>query len=289
MKAIFVEDTESHRNTIRQMLVDHCPQVELLGEANSLESGYKLIKKTKPELVLLDVELYPGTSFDLLNDLRLENAIDFEIIFLTSFATFEYPVRAIQYAALDFLMKPLDVEKLQEAINRAEKKFKEKNATPQYQEQIALLLQNLRSSPERKFKRIAFHRSGGQIEFVATDDIIYCEAEKDVTHVYLNNDKQFTAMRNLAFYAKPLEIDFNFFRISDKQLVNLNFLQNYNHSKDYQLTLTNGKALNASRRGGQELRQHLNSNFQPNTEGVVISPEAEKGVLKTLLKRVLGF
>lgn len=289
MRTIFVEDTEEHRETIRQMLSEF-KQIQLVGEADSLETGYDLIRKVKPELVLLDIELYPGTAFDLLNQLQATGKIDFEIIFLTGFARLDYPIRAIQYAALDFLMKPIDKDKMKEAIERAEKKLSEKQTTPQYQEQIQLLLQNLKNPPEKRLNRIAFHRSGGTIEFVATDTIVYLEAEKDVTHVFLNDNKKFTAMRNLSFYAKPLEIDFNFFRISDKQLVNLDYLKSYSHSEEYQLTLTNGNKLYASRRGGQELKQHLNEGFQVgNTEGVAaITPEVETGLLRGLLKKVLG-
>ena len=289
MRTVFVEDVESHRHTIRQILSDF-EQITLVGEADSLETAYTLIRKVKPELVFLDVQLEPYTAFDLLNRLQADGKVDFEVIFLTGHHNYEYPIRAIQYAALDFLTKPIDKEKMEEAILRAEKKLAEKQETPQYQEQIQLLLQNLRNPPEKKMSRIAFHRSGGTIEFVAADDIVYCEADKDVTHIFMNDNKKFTAMRNLSFYAKPLEMDFNFFRISDKQLVNLDYLKTYSHSEEYQLTLTNGKTLYASRRGGQELKQHLNETFNtPNTEGVAtIAPEAEKGILRNILKKLLG-
>ncbi len=288
MRTIFIEDTESHRNTIRTMLGE-CSTVELVGEADSIESGYSLIKQEKPDLAILDVELYPGTAFDILNKLQNEGKIDFEVIFLTGFANFEYPVRAIHYAALDFLMKPIDKEKLREAVERAAQKISEKRAPAEYQEQIKILLQNLKNPPERKSNRIAFHRAGGAIEFVGANDIIYCEADKDVTYVFLADGKKFTATRNLAFYARPLEIDFNFFRISDKQLVNLDFLKVYEHSKDYQLTLTNGKQLYASRRGGQELKQHLQDLFGGEIKPeVVASTEAETSLLRNLLKRLLG-
>lgn len=297
MKTVFVEDTESHRNTIRQMLLEYCPQVQLAGEADSLDSGYHLIKKTNPQLVLLDVELYPGTAFDLLNRLQAEGEIKFEVIFLTGFANFEYPVRAIQYAALDFLMKPIDKDKLKEAVERVEKKLSNKEFS--LREQIELLLHNLTNPPERRSNRIIFHRGKGTIDFVHVDDIIYCEADKDVTKVFLKgytqNDKQkdipsFTAMRNLASYAKLLEIDFNFFRISDKQLVNLNHVSSYNHSNDFELLLLNGRTLYASRRGGQELKQHLNK-VSPSAsldKATEITPETENSILKMILKRLLG-
>lgn len=299
MRTVFVEDTESHRNTIRQMLLEHCPQVQLVGEADSLDSGYNLIKKENPELVLLDVELYPGTAFDLLNRLQAEGEINFEVIFLTGFANFEYPVRAIQYAALYFLMKPIDKDKLKEAIDRVEKKLANQQNAVQYQEQIKQFLHNLTNPPEKRSNRIAFHRGGGTIDFVYVDDIVYCEADRDVTKVFLKgytqNDKQedipsFTAMRNLASYAKPMEIDFNFFRISDKQLVNIDHVTSYRHSNDFELLLFNGRKLYASRRGGQEFKQYWNklSISSSSNNKTEISPEAENNILKMILKKLLG-
>jgi two-component system, LytTR family, response regulator len=288
MKTVFVEDTEEHSESIRKILSEF-EQVNLVGNANSIESGYELIRSAKPELVLLDVELYPGTSFDLLNRLQGEGKIDFEIIFLTSFARVDYPIRAISYSALDFLMKPIAPEKMKEAIERAEKKISQKHTNFHYQEQIQLLLQNLKNPPDRRSNRIAFHRSGGTIEFVAASDIVYCEAEKDLTHIYLLDNRKFTAMRNLSFYAKPLEIDFNFFRISDKILLNLDYLKTYSHSEDYKVILSNGKTIYASRRGGQDLKQHITDDYlKPTTEGGKFIPnEVEKGFLKNILRKLL--
>lgn len=286
MRTVFVEDTETHRKTIRQMLLD-CPSVNLIGEAEDIDSGYDLIKKSSPDLVILDVELYPGTAFDILNRLQTDGTIDFEVIFLTGFANFEYPVRAIHYAALDFLMKPLDKTKLIEATERAAQKIAQKHDAFENKEQIALLLQNLKNPPERRSNRVVFHRAGGAIEFVNVSDIVYCEADKDTTHVFLNDGKKFTATRNLSHYARPLEVDFNFFRISDKQLVNLDFLKSYEHNKEYKLTLANNKTLYASRRGGQDLRQHLHDNFGGESKTQPPTLEAETGLLKGLLRRLL--
>jgi two-component system, LytTR family, response regulator len=288
MKTIFVEDTASHRQTIEQIL-NEIDEVELLGSADSLETGYALIQKTKPALVILDVELYPGTAFDLLERIQKVNEIDFEIIFLTGFSKLEYPIRAIQYAALDFIMKPIDAEKLKEAIARAGKKILQKQQSFQNNLQIKLLLQNLKSPNEKQSNRIAFHRSKGAIEFVNVTDIIYCEAEKEITNIFLKDKSHFAAMKTLSYYTKLLETDFNFFRISDKCLVNLDYLKTYNHNKDYELELTTGKILYASRRGGQELKQRVNNSFHaPTEEKNKINPEIEKGLLKLLFNRLFG-
>lgn len=286
MRTIFVEDNASHRSTIRQLLEQY-PGVILVGEADSVQTAFNMIRDLKPELVMLDVELYPGTAFDLLKSIQEQGQIDFEVIFLTGFANFEYPLRAIHYAALDFLMKPIDKDKFEEAIERAKLKIAEKKNPDGLKAQIEILLQNLRHPPEKRTNKVAFHRIGGVIEFVGTEEIVYCEADRDMTHVFLADGRKFTATRNLAFYARPLEIDFNFFRISDKQLVNLDFLRAYEHSKDYQLTLNNGVVLYASRRGGQELKQHFAAYYDAGSR-MPDNPEKsdEAGILKQLLQKL---
>jgi two-component system LytT family response regulator len=280
MKTIFIEDTESHRETIQQILKS-IKKVELIGNADSVSSGYELINKTKPNLVLMDIELYPGTAFDLLEKIQSEREIDFEIIFLTGFANFEYPIRAIQYAALDFIMKPIDPEKLIIAVERAEKKILQKQLAFQNNLQIQLLLQNLRNPNERRSNRIALHRPKGLIEFVLVEEIIYLEADKEVTSIYFKDDKKIVATKSLAFYSNPLTLDFNFFRISDKQLVNLDYLRSYNHIEGYQLTLINGIALYASRRGGQDLKQHLNRTLES-------TPIVKPNIMINALNKLIG-
>ena len=157
------------------------------------------------------------------------------------------------------------------------------------QEQIAYLLQSLSNTPEKKKIKLAFYRVGGAIDFVDAQEIIYCEADKDTTHVFLSDGRKFTAIRNLAFYAKPLEIDFNFFRISDKQLVNLDYLRSYEHSRDYQLTLSNGIILHASRRGGQDLKQYITESYKVNQKTAMLPSKTEEtGLLKNILRRLLG-
>ena len=287
MRTVFVDDNDSHRNTIRYLL-NQCQDVELIGEADSLETAYSLIRTLHPQLVLLDVELYPGTAFDLLQRLQSEGPINFQIIFLTGFANFEYPIRAIHYAALDFLMKPVDQHKFFQAVGKALQKVSSNNYNDELQLQIAYLLQNLAADTEKKKIKLAFHRVGGAIDFVYAKEIVYCEADKDTTLVVLSDGRQFAATRNLSFYAKSMQLDFNFFRISDKQLVNLDFVQTYEHHKNYQLTLVNGVVLHASRRGGQDLRQYIASNYHSDnitTSAGSISPKVDS--LSSLIKNFL--
>ena len=138
-----------------------------------------------------------------------------------------------------------------------------------------------RSIASRNYRVVA-------IDFVYAKEIVYCEADKDTTLVVLSDGRQFAATRNLSFYAKSMQLDFNFFRISDKQLVNLDFVQTYEHHKNYQLTLVNGVVLHASRRGGQDLRQYIASNYHSDnitTSAGSISPKVDS--LSSLIKNFL--
>ncbi len=261
IRTILVEDIAAERNTFKETLENCCPELMVVGEGESIETGFEVIMKTKPDLVFLDINLNYGTGFDLLNKCLEVGDIHFEIIFLTGETNINYPVRAIHYSALDFIYKPIDSTKLHEAVNRVKAKLASKATNPFYQQQLELLIQNLKNNQDKKTNKVAFHRSGGAIEFVQTSHILYCEAEKDITHIHLSDNTKFTAMKNLSFYARPLEIDFNFFRISDKLLINLEYLQNYDHNDDFKVLLTNGKILYASRRGGQDLKQYLKEKY----------------------------
>jgi two-component system, LytTR family, response regulator len=299
MRTIFIDDSKDCRDDLRKILRG-CPDVNLVGEATNVTDGYELIKREKPELAILDVELTPYTSFDLLNRLYKESVIDFEIIFLTAFLNYEYPKRAIQYSALAFEDKPIDEEKLLAAIRKAKECIDNKNREaippPQYQAQIQLLLQNLQNNTERKSRRIAIHRPKNLIEFVLVDDIIYCKAEGEITHIYLKTQKEpLKAIRHLGFYAKPLEIDFDFTKIRNNILLNLDYVKSYQHADDYPVTLTTGEILEASRQFAPDFRTRLNEFYAQNSaskttskEFVALTPEVENNILKSFFKRLLG-
>ena len=275
IKAIMVEDMLANREVLRTMLAEVCPQVELLGEAENVEQGYQLIKSVQPDLVFLDIQLDRETSFDLLERLYAEDAIGFEIIFITGVGTFENVTRAIEFSALDFIHKPISEEKLVKAVEKAAKKI----SRPQYNRQIGLLLDIL-NHPAQKSRRIAFHLLKGIIEFVLVDDIVLLEADGPVTHIRLRDGSNLTAMKNLGHYSRLLTSEYNFFPISNDKVVNLDFVKRYNHA-ELTLTLVYGTHIIAARRGGQDFRRFLSENKEyKNLEG-------SKGILG-ILKGLLG-
>ena len=256
-------------------MLQECPQVTLIGEAATQEEAYQLIQTLSPSLVFMDIQMKEGTSFDLLEKLHNEGGVHFEIIFVTAYGKYEYATKAIEYSALDFITKPIEPDKLKTAVEKAEKVL-DKN---QYAAQIALLLENL-ARPNTKSKRIAFHLAKGIVEFVEVENIIYLEADTQVTYIFLKNGEKLTAMRNLGHYSKLLLTDYDFFPISNKHLVHLAYVTRYNHS-ELTVRLTNGEHLFASRRGGKDFRQYLNNNKQD-------YPDLQNGGLGGFLKRLLG-
>jgi two-component system LytT family response regulator len=275
LSAIMVEDMLANREVLRTMLTDLCPQVELVGEAENVEQGYQLIKSTQPDIVFLDIQLDRETSFDLLDRLHEEDAIGFEIIFITGVGTFENVTRAIEFSALDFIHKPISEEKLVSAVEKAAKRVQK----PQYNRQIELLLDIL-SHPTQKSRRIAFHLLKGVIEFVPVDDVVLLEADGPVTHIRLRDGTKLTAMKNLGHYSRLLTSDYDFFQISNDKVVNLDFVKRYNHA-ELTLTLLDGSHLIAARRGGQDLRRFL-------SENKAFRSIEDKGGLLGMLKQLFG-
>jgi two-component system LytT family response regulator len=276
IQAIIVEDTFDNRETLKKILADECPQVRLLGEAENVKQGCDLITSMNPDLVFLDIQLGKGTSFDLLEELHAQDAIHFEIIFVSGHGTFENYTRAIEFSALDFINKPIEAEKLVKAVEKAAKRL----GGRQYNRQIELLLEHLHR-PNAKSRRIAFHLLKGIVEFVQVEDIVRCEAEGVVSHVHLKDGSKLTAMKNLGYYSRLLTVEHNFFQISNDMLINLDFVRRYNHS-ELAITLTDGQVVYASRRGGQDFRKFLNDNKE---YGRLEETQGLASLLKGLFKR----
>lgn len=275
IRAIIIEDMPANREVLRRMLQEHCPEIIVSGEAETVEQGYLLVKNEQPDLVFLDIQLDRETSFDLLDRLHDEDAINFEIIFVTGVGNYENVTRAIEFSALDLIHKDLTPDKLVKAVEKAARKLNRL----QYNRQIEMLLDILRKSGGRS-RRIAFHLPRGVIEFVQVDDIVALEADGVVAHVRLSNGIKFTAMKNLGHYSKLLTAEYDFFQISGDTVVNLDYVKRYNHS-ELTLTLTDGSHLIAARRGGQDFRRYLSENKK-------YSNLEEKDGLLRLLRGLFG-
>ena len=122
MTTVIIDDQEATHNNLKQLLAQYHPEVHLLGGAYDVATGIQLIRSTQPQVLFLDVELTDGTGFDLLNQIEAEKYV---IIFVSTYH--KYAIRAFDFAAMAYLIKPTSPEKLQQALERAQLHFRQRN------------------------------------------------------------------------------------------------------------------------------------------------------------------
>ncbi|MBT1711748.1 LytTR family DNA-binding domain-containing protein [Fulvivirgaceae bacterium PWU5] len=234
--ALIVDDESHQRNALAELLQQHFPQITPVTAAASVPEALSLLREHRPRLVFLDIMLPPYTGFDFLQQAP---AIDFEIIFTTSFE--EYAIKAFRLSAVDYLIKPLVLEELQQAIDR----FTEKNSAKINIDHLALLMENIQARNQRP-KKIALPTLTGYI-FVTIDDIVRCESDNTYTTFYLINKAKVIVSKTLK-ECEGLLSDFSFFRVHNSHLVNLDYIQEYMKGEGGVIKMTDGSHVDVSRR-----------------------------------------
>ena len=234
LKAIIVDDETHSRETLKNLLDEFCPEVEVLTTISTLKEAVESIPKLKPDLVFLDIELQPGTGFDILEQLK---ETPFEVIFTTAFD--QYAIKAVKFSSLDYLLKPIDLDELKIAVEKA-KKIKDKEA---YNEQLKLLLNNIKRPPSHY--KICLSTLDG-IEFVDADDILYCQAMGAYTEFKLIDDKKFLVSKHLKEYENLLA-GHNFMRVHNTFLINLKKVTKYVKSDGGYIQMSNNDTVSISR------------------------------------------
>jgi len=169
LRTLIIDDESPVRNTLSRLLDKTCSQVKVVGEANSVKSGLIAIREKSPDLILLDIKLDDGTGFDLLN--QIEN-VNFKVIFVTAYE--EFAIRAFEFSAIDYILKPVNPEKLVNAVNRTtELKHKE------FSTQLDALKENIQN-PGGLNKKIVL-KSLESIFLLNIDDIINCGSDGSYT------------------------------------------------------------------------------------------------------------
>ncbi len=228
LKALIIDDEEASRTVLRNYLKNYCPHVELLGEVENIQDGFQLIKKTTPDLVFLDIEMPFGNAFDLLEKFE---AIPFEIIFITAFS--QYAIQAIQLSACSYLLKPVCIDDLVEAVAKVEQNLIQKKSI----KSANILLENL-SIENKQLKKIVLPTFEG-FDVVMLKEIIRCEANDNLTDVYLTDGKKKTVCKTLKYFENLLS-DFDFYRTHKSHLININFVMSYHKGKGGEIILSNG-------------------------------------------------
>jgi two-component system, LytTR family, response regulator len=238
LTAIIIDDEQKGRIALKQKLQDYCADVQVAGEAESGEDGMKLIEKHQPDIVFLDIEMPRMDGFEMLLRLSEKN---FHLIFTTAYD--QYAIKAIKYAAFDYLLKPIDIEELKSAV------FKINNLpTVHTEKKLAALQENLRG--KNVFNKLAIHTLEGLL-FFNISDIIHLEAQSNYTVIYFSNQHKITASRTLKDFEELLPQDI-FFRPHHSHLINLNYIKRYIKGDGGQIELQNGTYVDVSRRKKDE-------------------------------------
>ncbi len=214
-KAIIIDDNDNSRVTLAHDLQQYCPQIQIIGEANSVKTGIVAILEKKPDVVFLDIELGDGLGFDILEAI---STIDFQIIFTTGLDS--YGIKAIKFSALDYLLKPIDPDELVKAVSKLDKNIKKDSI----KNNISLLLDNLRDIRPGN-KRIALS-SADKVHMVNINDIIRCESQGSYTIFFLKSKEQIVVTKNLKEYETLLE-EYSFVRVHHSHLINFAYLKEY--------------------------------------------------------------
>ncbi|MDH5604230.1 MAG: response regulator, partial [Cyclobacteriaceae bacterium] len=134
LRIVIVEDEKHGRETLKNLLLEFCKNVEIVGMAGSVEEAVEVITREKPDVVFMDIELQTGTGFDVLDRLK---GFGFEVIFTTAFE--QYAIKAIKFSSIDYLLKPIDLDELQQAVEKA----RLRKGEDAYKRQLEILLANI--------------------------------------------------------------------------------------------------------------------------------------------------
>jgi len=234
IKAVIVDDEKHSRETLKNLVEQFCDGISIVATAASIKDGLEQIGKLNPDLVFLDIELQSGTGFDLLEQV---GEINFEVIFTTAFE--QYAIKAVKFSSLDYLLKPIDVEELQSAV----KKLHQKETTKEYQQQIKILIENLKQQP--KLNKICLSTALG-FEFIDVSEIIYCNASGSYTSFVLKNGSKFLVSKHLKEYENLL-IEHFFMRVHNSFLINLKEVKKFIKADGGYIIMSNNDSVSLSR------------------------------------------
>lgn len=248
LAAVVVDDEPSNIELLEHFIKKYCPTVEVIGQADTKEDAIQIIPQLKPDILFLDIILDEGTGFDVLEAIHSD---DLQVIFVTAFDNFA--IKAFKYNAVDFILKPLQIEDLIIAVNNASERIGQK----QFLETARLRALMEAVSSEKITQEFIAIPTVEKIEFIKLNSIIYCKSDGKYTEFYLaENKKVFISSKNLGEYESLLD-EKVFFRVHNSYIVNLNYVTNINKAAGNYIELQNGVSLPIAKRRQERLHKFL--------------------------------
>lgn len=248
---IIVDDEVQNQMVLVRMIDQFCPSVKVLGRAANIAGAVELIAKENPHIVFLDIEMPGGNGFTLFDEIQNPN---FYTVFTTAHA--EYAIKAIKFAAFDYLLKPINLTELKNAVEKVAEKLRNGENGTGNAGRMAEVLRSNRREQRYDFTKIALPTGQG-IEFFEVADILRCEADRAYCTFHLVNKRKIIVSKSLKEYEDIL-CEANFFRIHKSHMVNVNHVTKYIRGKGGMVHLTDGSLIAVAVRKKEEFLEHLN-------------------------------
>jgi len=232
IKTIIVEDEHHSQQVLKKLLNRFHSDIEVLAIVDDVETARIAVEKIKPDLIFLDIELKMKSAFDLLNQIDTSGM---KIVFTTAFE--QYAIRAIRYSAVDYLLKPIDIDELSEAMTSVRNKIKSNfNSSSQ----IETLLGNIK----HKNSRLAIPTVEG-FDFIAIEDVFYCQADGGYSIFVTSNKGKIVSSKPLKYYESLLNGS-DLFRVSKSFIINVNYVSKFIKGKSPYIIMLNGLEVSVS-------------------------------------------
>ncbi len=246
--AVIIDDDSYLRSGLKGLIAIIAPQINIVGEAETVDSGVEIIEKLKPQVIFLDIQLIDGTGFDILEKINAQNRkLESQVVFITAHE--EFAIKAFRFSALDYLLKPVNPEELKKVISKLEETIKKNEDFSN----VTLLLENIKKE-KNSFKRIALSNSDG-IHQIEIENIIRCESDDNYTKFFIKNGKTIFIAKTLKEYEELLK-DNDFVRVHQSHLINLKYLKSYTKKDGAHLIMNDNSTIPVSHRK-RELLQEL--------------------------------
>lgn len=225
IEALIVDDERNSSEIMEWQLSRYCPNVKVIGISNNGNDAIDMISSLNPQLVFLDISMPDLNGFQVL---QAVSPFSFDVIFTTSYN--EFAVKAFKYNALDYLLKPIDIEELKVAVGKCEKK---QGSRPV-------------DTPLQKSRKIAL-TTAESLVFIDPEDIVYCEGSRNYTYFHLNTDPGKVLVSKTLKEVEELLTSLGFFRIHNSYLINMKYIKEFVRGDGGYVVMINGAHLTVSK------------------------------------------
>ncbi|MBT8233065.1 MAG: response regulator transcription factor [Saprospiraceae bacterium] len=254
LNAVIVEDVHDNIDTLKYLL-EKCPvDINVIGVADNLGDAENILSLNDIDVAFLDIQLKDGLIFEVLDKLNMKNSFPFELVFVTAFSTFEMAIKAIQFACLDYINKPLDQDQLNKVVLKVNQS---RNSSSQHL-QLNLLLEAIKGNVDYP-KSISVVLPKGVMEIVSVANILYFKADRNTCLINLEEGRALHSIKTFSYYLELFNNHPDFIQISRSYYVNKHKIKRYN-GRNKELTLHNGEKLVVSHRMSNALKKALDDN-----------------------------